>query len=163
MSKIQQLLDRTVVAGDCLLWTGAKKGSGRNRQAWYPAVGFNSKRWGGHRLMYHLFYGEFDPDLHVRHSCDNTLCMNPTHLELGTHTENMQDKIRRGRDHNQKKTHCKEGHPFTEENTYIRTTGARSCRTCMKIWMNEYDARNREKRRVAALKRYYASRGGKGG
>lgn len=160
---VKSLLSRTIKVGACNVWQGSTKGSGRRGQARYPSVGYEGKNWGGHRLMYKLAYGEFDLDLHVLHKCDNTLCINPKHLKLGTHTDNMQDKIRKGRDHNQQKTTCLEGHPFSEENTYIRTTGARTCRTCMKQWASEYDARNREKRRLAAIKRYYAMKGVKDG
>lgn len=31
---------------------------------------------------------------------------------------------------NSKKTHCKHGHPFDENNTYIKPNGERGCRTC---------------------------------
>ena len=39
----------------------------------------------------------------------------------------------RGKGHNRLKTHCKNGHEFTEENTWIEKTGARHCRTCHRI------------------------------
>jgi hypothetical protein len=39
------------------------------------------------------------------------------------------------------KTHCKRGHEFTEENTYIRFDGSRECRTCTR-------ERGEERRRV---------------
>lgn len=51
-----------------------------------------------HRIAYELTHGEDSAKGKVvRHKCDNPLCCNPNHLELGTHKDNMNDKMKRGR------------------------------------------------------------------
>ncbi|WP_343743115.1 HNH endonuclease signature motif containing protein [Herbaspirillum huttiense] len=53
-----------------------------------------------HRLVYCEHNGvslESIQNLVVRHSCDNTRCINPDHLLVGTHLDNMRDKVNRGR------------------------------------------------------------------
>lgn len=50
-----------------------------------------------HREMARLSLPNFDPGLVVRHSCDQPLCCNPLHLEMGTQLENLRDQIRRKR------------------------------------------------------------------
>lgn len=48
-----------------------------------------------HRKVYYMHTGEW-PEV-VRHKCDNPRCINPEHLEGGTHLDNMQDMVVRGR------------------------------------------------------------------
>lgn len=44
-----------------------------------------------HRVSYELYKGNIPNGMHVLHGCDNTLCVNPSHLRVGTHLENMID------------------------------------------------------------------------
>ena len=49
------------------------------------------------RSAWKIYRGPIHDGLHVLHKCDNTLCVNPDHLYLGTHTRNMQDRKERKR------------------------------------------------------------------
>jgi hypothetical protein len=50
-----------------------------------------------HRLVYMLLVKRIPPQLDVLHTCDNPSCVNPKHLYLGTDTDNVADKVARGR------------------------------------------------------------------
>lgn len=78
--------------GGCWLWSGnvTKDGYGRY------GVGGAGFRY-THREAYRMLVGAISDDLKVCHSCDVPACVNPDHLFLGTHTDNMQDMTRKGR------------------------------------------------------------------
>lgn len=51
-----------------------------------------------HRYIYELFSGnKIEDGLVIRHKCDNSFCINPNHLETGTHQDNVMDRVSRGR------------------------------------------------------------------
>jgi hypothetical protein len=79
-----------------------------------------------HRWAYEYFVGPILYGLETDHLCRNRACVNALHLELVTHIENNARSI------HVLKTHCKNGHEFTTENTYTDKHGYRHCRQCNK-------------------------------
>lgn len=78
----------------CWSWEGyiRPNGYGEYRHSYSD---FKSKY--AHRIAFFLTYGEFNTDFEVCHKCDNPSCVNPSHLFLGTHSDNMRDMVNKGR------------------------------------------------------------------
>ncbi len=75
---------------ECWEWTGGKRaGYGRMRKG--------RKQVGAHCVSWEIHNGELPAGFQALHDCDNPGCVNPGHLFLGTHGDNMADRNTKGR------------------------------------------------------------------
>lgn len=64
----------------------------------YPILQFEGKATRASRISWSLFHKKkFPKNKLCLHKCDNTKCINPSHLFIGTQTQNMKDMIKKGR------------------------------------------------------------------
>jgi len=135
MQFFDQQVDRSGGPTACHPWTSWRAGDG------YGDMFVDGKHVRVHRwLMEQLTGRKLDRREEVLHCCDNPPCVNPAHLRIGTHTENMRDAVERGRLRIPRaaafaaRTHCPSGHEFTAENTRIREgKHGRRCRACDRL------------------------------
>lgn len=80
---------------ECWEWTGKLNHSGYGILCTGPRA--NRKRTRAHRISWEIHNGPIPERKLVLHKCDNKKCVNPNHLYLGTHSNNMQDAWDRGR------------------------------------------------------------------
>jgi hypothetical protein len=113
--------------------------------------GYGHFRWQGkmrraHRLAYEALVGEIPEGFQLDHLCRTRNCVNPDHVEPVTPQENTLRGDTIAARH-AAKTHCPQGHPYDEENTFIRKGrgGGRGCRTCRRARTAQYDAKRRGK------------------
>jgi hypothetical protein len=79
-------------ADSCWEWTGSCNGKGYGN---FCCLGTNVS---AHRFIYYLTHpGVSLAGVIVMHTCDNPKCCRPSHLFIGTHQDNSDDKVRKGR------------------------------------------------------------------
>jgi hypothetical protein len=74
-------------SNNCWLWVKARNNNG------YGLTNGDK----AHRYAWRLFNGTIPANKHVLHKCDVRNCVNPDHLFLGTHKDNMADMVKKGR------------------------------------------------------------------
>lgn len=127
-------------AGRCWQWTAGCDDDGYGAFRSSPVRVVRA-----YRYAYETLVGPVPPGLVIDHLCRNRRCVCPDHMETVTQGEN----VRRGdsfASRNRAKTHCPQGHPYAEENTYRARDGGRKCRTCARERMRR---RYRETRAAA--------------
>ena len=126
-TNLENMIEPVPFSG-CWIWTGAinEKGYGKS----LSKLGLtNTQRV--HRIIYELLIGPIQAET-LDHTCRVRCCVNPKHLEPMSNKENCL----RGESEpakNSRKTHCKRGHPFSPENTYLHRNQGRNCKTCHKM------------------------------
>jgi hypothetical protein len=102
----------------CWEWQGALTEAG------YGEFMLNRKPVYAHRHCYELLVGPVPKRKELDHLCRNRKCCNPAHLEPVTR------KVNAERGAWAMRTHCKNGHAFTPENTAYWGKHGRSCKAC---------------------------------
>jgi HNH endonuclease len=138
---IQEILLRLVVCEPKALDTGCWEWPGATAAGGYGKAGFQSRTRRVHEIVYEHFVGDVPAGKELHHRCHNPVCGNFEHLVALTPKEHMLEGNGIGH-RNLVKTHCSQGHEYSEDNTYWYR-GCRQCRQCRKI----YRDRGHEKKR----------------
>lgn len=88
---MERFISKVEKTESCWIWKAGYSGDG------YGTFWHNKKQIAAHRASFIFFNGEIPIGLLIRHKCDNSKCVNPEHLELGTVKDNMKDKLDRDR------------------------------------------------------------------
>lgn len=116
----------------CWVWTGGRKAAG------YGQFSVDGRKVIAHRWAYEHYRGTIPDGYEVDHLCRNKSCVNPVHLEAVTVQENRARRVA-------SRTHCVNGHAYTEANTVLRTGDdgytTRLCRICLRATQQRADAR----------------------
>ncbi len=92
LSPIEKIKSRVFVDDNgCWIWEGALLRGG------YGGINVSKKSHQVHRYMWELVNGEIPKGMLVCHKCDNPPCCNPSHLFLGSHKTNAEDKVSKNR------------------------------------------------------------------
>lgn len=143
---IDRLLEKIVVdAAGCWLFQGqqSKDGYAKIQIGGYGFDGPRSRNAMAHRVTYEHYKGPIPDGLQIDHLCRVRHCVNPDHLEAVTQYVNTMRGFGVGAVFS-RRSHCKNGHEFSEDNTRMRGT-ARICVHCSRAkGMEGYEYKERQ-------------------
>lgn len=84
---------KVLVTEGCWEWQGSRQAAGGYGRFWIAG----SQTWLAHRVALLLDRGSIPANALVLHHCDNSGCVRPDHLYLGSAADNMRDRTQRGR------------------------------------------------------------------
>ena len=117
---------------DCHHWTAATNKFG------YGKISLSQSTWQfAHRMSWEFANGPVPEGMYVLHTCDNPGCVNPSHLYLGSHKDNAQDRERRQRGNHAKGSSHGRSKLSAEQVIEIRklyNSGQYSCRKLGKMF-----------------------------
>lgn len=121
----------------CWLWTGWIERNG------YGRFWLDGRQVGAHRVAHELFVGRIPEGLEIDHLCRVKHCVNPSHLEAVTASENIRRMAATRTPYQHLSDSCPNGHPYDDQNMIATSTG-RACRTCKRDANRAYYERNRQ-------------------
>jgi hypothetical protein len=119
----------------CWEWTGALTDRG------YAEVSLDGLVFKSHRVAYSDLIESVPTDKMIDHLCRNRKCVNPDHLQIASDKMNVRTGFSPSGVH-ARKTHCPQGHPYDNVNTYWWNGTNRQCKTCKR----EHDKRPNHRR-----------------
>ena len=103
---------------ECIEHVGYRSSNGYGRKRLYGETLAHRVAWVGAN-------GPIPKGMEIDHLCNNRGCINPQHLDVVTHAENMKRIT-------QRRSHCNQGHQYTDKD-WNPTNGRRQCRVCSRI------------------------------
>lgn len=135
-SPLDRIFARVAYEDGCWQWRGCTSDG-------YGLISVDGKDRKPHRLVYEALVGPVPAGHVIDHLCRNRACCNPLHMEVVTDGENKRRGVSGA--NNALKTHCPQGHEYTEHNTItvLRADGDFRCRRCRACELARANARSR--------------------